>query len=71
MSVKKNVSPFGPAVWQAIHTELDQWGRYDRPGTVKSPAATSKLRLSLHRIGSGRYLPHMTEAGTRVSSVRI
>ena len=41
-----------------------------RPGTVKSRAAPSKLKPSLHRIGSGRYLPHMTEAGTRVGPVR-
>ena len=42
---------------------------YDRPGTVKSLAAPSKFQPSLHRIGSGQYLPHVTEAGTRVSSV--
>ena len=41
---------------------------YDRPGTVKSRAAPSKLKPSLHmdRVG-----PHSTEAGTRVSPVRI
>ena len=44
---------------------------YDRPSTVKSLAAPSKLKPSLHGIGSGRYLLHITEAGTRVSPVRI
>ena len=44
---------------------------YDRPGTVKSLAASSKFKPSLHRIGSGRFLPHMTEAGIRVGLVRI
>ena len=57
------------------HTQLSQWvgkiGLYDRPGTVKSPAVPSNLKPSLHRIRSGWYLPHMTEAGARVGSVRI
>ena len=44
-------------------------GLYDRPGTVKSLAAPSKLKPSLHRIGLDRYLLHVTEAGTRVSPV--
>ena len=41
------------------------------PGTVQSPAAPSQSKQSLHRIGSGRYLQHMTEAGTRVGAVQI
>ena len=41
------------------------------PGTVKSLAAPSKFKPSLHRIRSSRYLPHVTEAGTKVGPVWI
>ena len=44
---------------------------YDRPGTVQIMAVPSKLKPGLHMIGSDRYLPHVTEAGTGVSPVRI
>ena len=52
------------------HTELT-YSRVGKIGLCKSPAAPLKLKPSLHGIGSGRYLPHITETGTRVSPVPI